>query len=133
MSDTARSVPEWIGTTPDTPVPPRVRLRVFERAKSRCHKCRRKIRAGDSWTCEHMTALINWSGEGHGNRESNLDVTCEWCLPAKNAADVAEKSRTARVKKKHLGLTKPKRQPSPMKRKMDGTVVWRATGEPVNG
>ena len=27
----ARSVAEWVGATPDTPVPPRVRLRVFER------------------------------------------------------------------------------------------------------
>ncbi len=101
----SRSVEEWIGKTDDTPVPPRVRLRVFERFGGKCHKCSRKIPAGEAWTCEHLIALIN---QGQ-NREGNLNVTCGWCLPAKNAEDVAEKSKVARVKKKHLGLLKPKR------------------------
>ncbi len=100
-----RSVSEWIGKTDDTPVPPRVRLRVFDAKGGRCWKCRRKISAGEPWTCEHMIAVIN-KGE---NRESNLDVTCCNCLPEKNAADVAEKSKIADIRKKHLGIHKTKR------------------------
>ena len=40
----SRAVPEWIGKTPDTKVPPRVRLRVFEKHDGTCHISGRKIR-----------------------------------------------------------------------------------------
>lgn len=99
-----RSVEAWQGRTDDTPAPPRVRLRVFERCGGKCGQCGRKIRPGERWTLEHLTALIN----GGANAEPNLGVTCGWCLPAKNAADVAEKSKTARVRAKHLGIRGPK-------------------------
>lgn len=123
--DTARSVPVWHGKTPDTPPPDRVRVRVFDRVGGRCHRCRRKINAGDKWVCEHLTALIN----GGLNAESNLGVTCEWCLPVKNAQDVAEKSKVYKRRKSHLGIRKPSRlacsKDSPWKKKLDGTVVRR--------
>lgn len=107
----SRSVSEWIGKTDDTPVPPRVRLRVWESKGGCCHKCGRKVGAGDRWTCEHLIALIN----GGENRERNLDVTCGWCLPAKNAEDIAEKAKTYAVKSKHIGI-KRKRRTIPGKR-----------------
>lgn len=113
-----RSVPEWIGATPDTTAPPRVRLRVFERADGCCHRCARKINAGERWTLEHLKALVN----GGENRESNLDVTCDWCLPEKNAEDVAEKSRVRRKRSKHVGVEKKKAK-IPYRR-FDGTPVW---------
>jgi 5-methylcytosine-specific restriction endonuclease McrA len=97
-----RSIPEWIGETPDTPPPPRVRVRVFDAKGGQCHRCTREIRPGDAWTCEHVKALIN----GGENRESNLDITCEWCLPVKNAEDVSEKSRVYESRKRHLGIRK---------------------------
>jgi 5-methylcytosine-specific restriction endonuclease McrA len=123
---TARSVPEWIGATPDTPAPPRVRLRVFERAEGKCHRCGRKIAAGEKWTLEHLVALIN----GGANAESNLSVTCGWCLPAKNAEDVAAKSRTYRKRSKHLGIKAkhrliPGSRGTPFHKHVDGTVSMR--------
>lgn len=99
----ARSVPLWIGKTDDTPAPPRVRLRVWDRCEGRCGQCGRKIRPGEGWTLEHLIALIN----GGKNTEDNLGVTCDWCLPAKNAADVAMKAKTAAVRSKHLGIRQP--------------------------
>ena len=102
MSETARSVPEWVGATPDTPVPDRVELRVWDKKKGRCHRCTRKIPTGDNWVLEHVKALIN----GGENRESNLDLTCSWCVPEKNAEDMAEKSKVATIRKRHLGITK---------------------------
>lgn len=98
----SRAVAEWIGKTDDTPVPPRVRKRVFDAKGGQCHRCTRLIDAagGETWTCEHMVALIN-RGQ---NRESNLDVTCSWCLPIKNAEDVAEKSRVYRKTAKNIGI-----------------------------
>jgi 5-methylcytosine-specific restriction enzyme A len=102
---TGRAVPEWCGATADTPAPIRVRIRVFERCGGKCGECRRKIRPGESWTLEHLVALIN----GGRNAEGNLGVTCDWCKPNKDARDVAEKSKVAKVRAKHLGLVKPKK------------------------
>lgn len=101
----ARKVAEWRGATPDTAIPPRVRVRVFDAKGGRCGQCGRKIAAGERWTNEHVIALIN----GGENREKNLGVTCDWCLPEKNAADVAEKSAVYEKRAKHLGVRlKPK-------------------------
>ena len=124
----ARSVPEWIGATPDTPAPPRVRVRVFDRCDGRCDTCGRKIAAGEKWTLEHRKALIN----GGQNREANMGVTCAWCLPGKNAEDVAEKARIGRKRSKHLGVRKSSRpipgsKASGWHKHMDGTVSRRTT------
>lgn len=100
-----RSVEEWIGKTPDTPAPPRVRLRVWDRCKGRCHRCGRKIPTGDKWILEHLTALIN----GGANMESNLCLTCSWCKPIKDAEDVAEKAKTAAVRQSHILPRPPSR------------------------
>lgn len=93
-----RSVAEWIGKTDDTPAPPRVRLRVWDRCEGKCHRCGRKIPTGDAWILEHLLALIN----GGRNAESNLCLTCSWCKPIKDAEDVAIKAETYRVRSKHI-------------------------------
>jgi 5-methylcytosine-specific restriction protein A len=101
----ARVVDEWVGKDDDTPVPDRVRVRVFDRKAGRCHRCTRKVLTGERWTCEHLIALINWRAtddQPHGNRESNLDVTCCNCLPLKNAEDQAEKSEVYQGRKAHI-------------------------------
>lgn len=115
-----RSVPIWRGKTPDTKAPNRVRLRVFDRFGGKCHRCGRKVQTGERWTLEHLVALVN---DG-ANDETNLGVTCDNCLPAKNAEDVAEKAKVAATRQKHLGITKegPKLQtrgftPSPKSEK----------------
>jgi len=104
-----RSVALWVGRTDDTVAPPRVRLRVWDRCEGKCGQCGRKIRPGEGWTLEHLIALIN----GGRNAEDNLGVTCDWCLPTKNAADVAEKAVTARVKAKHIGIRPPSQMRGP--------------------
>jgi len=124
----AREVKEWIGKNDDHVPPPRVRDRVFEREHGRCHKCGRTIDAqgGESWTLEHLIALIN----GGENRERNLACTCSFCLPAKNREDMAIKKKNTRVRYKARGI-KPARngfatnRNGLFKRKMDGTVVRR--------
>jgi len=95
----SRSVPEWIGATPDTPIPPRVRLRVFEAHGGVCHIAKRKILGGEAWDCDHVIALIN----GGENRESNLAPALRDRHREKTADDVALKSKTQRTRLKHLG------------------------------
>ncbi|MEP9376156.1 HNH endonuclease [Aquabacter sp. CN5-332] len=127
----ARSVEEWIGATPDTQIPPRVRLRVFERAAGRCEVCTRKLAPGDAWQADHTIALVN----GGENREANLRCVCGWCHKTKTADDVAEKSRARRVRSKHIGIRKPSTfacsRESRRKKKISGVVVDRLTGEPI--
>lgn len=99
-----RSVSEWIGKNDDEAVPPRVRLRVLYRFDLKCAKCTRIIQPGTRWICDHVKALIN----GGLNRENNLQPLCNWCSPAKDAADVAEKSATYASRSRHLGIAKAK-------------------------
>jgi 5-methylcytosine-specific restriction protein A len=96
-----RALPEWIGKSPDSAVPPRVRLRVFDRYEGRCQcGCNRKIMAGERWDCEDTIALIN----GGERRESNLKPWLTEHHKGKTAQDVAEKSKVYRKRAKHLGI-----------------------------
>lgn len=127
----ARTVEEWRGATDDSAVPPRVRLRVFARANGLCEACGRKIRPGDKWQADHTVAIVN---EGE-NRESNLRCICDWCHKEKTKADVSEKSRARRIQAHHAGIRKPSAfacaRTSRFKKRVDGTVIDRETGEPV--
>ena len=123
---TRRSVPEWIGTTPDTPVPPRVKLRVFEAHGGKCHLTGRKIVPGDKWELDHRVALAN----GGKHRESNLAPALSEAHRKKTATDVAQKAKDDRVRKKHLGIHQsrsviPGSKRSRFKKKISGEVVPR--------
>lgn len=107
---TARSVAEWIGATPDAKIPPRVQLRVWTRAKGCCEAgCGRKLGPGDTWELDHITALVN----GGEHRERNLRIACSWCHRAKTNADVAEKARIDRKRKKAAGIPTCQSRPIP--------------------
>jgi hypothetical protein len=93
-------VPEWIGATPDTPIPPRVKARVFLDHGGVCHISKRRIMGGEAWDCDHVRAIIN----GGENRESNLAPALKAPHREKTKADLAEKSKVARVRAKFLGV-----------------------------
>jgi len=123
---TGRSTPEWIGKTPDTAIPARVKLRVFEAHKGICALTGRKINVGDQWDCDHAQALAN----GGENRESNLQPALRKAHRQKTAKDVAIKAKDARVRKKHLGIETKKAtiagsKDSKYKRTVDGRTVLR--------
>ncbi len=99
-----RLVQEWIGKSPDDRPPPRVRLRIFKRAKGLCHISGRKIRPGDPWELEHKIPLH----AGGENRESNLAPAITSAHKVKTAEEAAKRSKTDRVAEKHLGVIKPK-------------------------
>lgn len=121
-----RSLPDWIGANDNTTIPPRVRLRVFERFSGRCQcGCTMIIRPGDAWECDHITALCN----GGIHAESNLHPLLKSCHDRKSAADVAEKSDVYVKKLKHRGIKKQSKfscnRNSPWKKKLSGEVVRR--------
>lgn len=131
-----RSLPEWIGVTDNSPVPPRVKLRVLKLYGYCCDSakngCGRVITAGEAWTCDHIVALVN----GGQNAESNLHPLCGWCNPLKTANDMREKSRTYFRGLRHAGIKLKAARPlpggrdDPRKKTISGRVVDRRTGQP---
>ena len=95
----SRSLPEWIGKTPDSAIPPRVKLRVWERCEGKCALTGRKLRPGDAYEFDHILALAN----GGEHREANLQLVCSAAHKEKTRSDVALKSKTARIALKHRG------------------------------
>lgn len=129
-----RKVPEWIGKTPETPIPPRVKARIVMRQKGLCGcGCGVKLgAAGERIEYDHEQALIL----GGENRESNIRAVRSRCHKPKTRKDVAQKATEARKRSKHLGLQETRfplqgGRKSHLKRKIDGTVVERLTGKPV--
>jgi len=123
-----REIPEWIGRSADSAVPPRVRVRIFQRYGGRCQcGCNRVIRPGEAWDCEDTIAIIN----GGERRESNLKPWLTEHHKTKTRADVAEKSRIYRKTAKHIGVSLRKGRPmdgsrdSGFRKRMDGRVERR--------
>lgn len=121
----SRSVPEWIGKTPDSKVPPHVRMRIFLAHDGRCYLTGRKIRPGEYWELEHKKALCN----GGEHRESNMAPALYAPHKVKSAEDVKERAKVDRLRKFNMGIRKPSRMPgsrnSKFKIKLNGTVELR--------
>ena len=104
-----RTVPEWIGSSDDAPVPARVKLRIFEANDGRCHWTGKKIMPGDEWDVEHVIALCN----GGQHRESNMAPILREKHPEKTRRDLKTKAKIDRTRKKHLGIKSKSRNPIP--------------------
>jgi len=99
-----RSTEEWVGKNDDQAIPARVKIRVFDRAGGNCACCTLQIVGKLRPAYDHIQALVN----GGSHREFNLQLLCMPCHAVKTKADVAEKSLTARKRKNHLGIKKPR-------------------------
>lgn len=100
-----RDVSEWIGADDNTPIPPRVKVRLFQKFGGFCQICTLSIRGKLLAEYDHAVALIN----GGANRENNIQLVCSECHKGKTRQDVAEKSRMARKRMKAIGIRKPSR------------------------
>jgi 5-methylcytosine-specific restriction protein A len=96
---TGRSVPEWIGKTPDSKVPTSVRTRVFLTHNGICHISGRPIRVGEAWELEHITPL-SMGGE---HRETNMAPALVQPHREKSAKEATARAKADRVRAKHLG------------------------------
>ena len=104
----SRTLPEWVGKTPDSKMPARIRLRIFERENGRCHLCQQQIQAGERWEANHDPALIN----GGENRESKIFPAHVKCHKEHTREATAEKAKVAAVRKKHLRIVDPPKMQS---------------------
>lgn len=115
-----------IGTTPRKPMSATRRLRIFERAGGRCCLCDSRIKAGDTWTVEHIRALAL----GGEDTDANCGPAHEACRRLKDKDDLASIAKAKRIKAKHYGMIRPRRimagsRASKWKRKVSGEVVLR--------
>ena len=123
----SRATDEWIGRNDDTPIPPRVKTRIFDRDGKHCKVCTNPISGSRLPAYDHVVALIN----GGENRETNIQLLCVDCHKPKTAADVREKSIVARKRMKFLGIAPKKGRPMPgskasgFKKCMNGEVIRR--------
>jgi len=101
----SRELPEWIAKHDDQAIPDRVKERIARKAGDCCKKCGNPI-AGKSAEFDHAIPLIL----GGQHRESNLQLLCTPCHGAKTKLDVKLKAKVARVRKKHLGISRPRQQ-----------------------
>lgn len=121
----ARSVDEWIGSSPDAKIPDRVKLRIWEREGGKCYLTGHKIRPGDEYEFEHKLALCL----GGEHRESNIALALKDAHKAKTAEDVKMRAKSDRIRKRHLGIKPPSRWPTARngkyKQKINGKVELR--------
>lgn len=100
----SRSVDLWTAKRDDEAIPLRVRARIFDKFEGRCAKCGRDLKPGH-WQCDHVIPLII----GGRHAEDNLQPLCTVpCHQAKSKLDMKLKAKVARVRKRHLGLRKPR-------------------------
>lgn len=100
MSELGRTVKEWVGKTPDTPAPPRVRLRRLLFYDRKDYLTGQDIRPGDAFELDHIVALAN----GGENRESNLAPVLVANHKKKTAADRKQKKKTDDTIKANYGI-----------------------------
>lgn len=113
-----RSNPEWIAKTDDAKIPDRVKDRVALKAEGYCRKCSRQVGGKLRAEFDHEIPLI----VGGQHRETNLQLLCHECHGAKTVLDVKLKAKVSRVRKKHLGIKKPRTIRS--WRRFDGSPVY---------
>lgn len=127
----SRSVPEWIAKHDDQAIPERVKLRIWERENGTCHITGQKIRPGDKYDFEHVKALA----DGGEHKESNLCLALRGAHRKKTAEEATQRAKVRQRTKRYAGIKKPSTfqgaRNHHLKKKIDGTVVYRDTEEPV--
>jgi 5-methylcytosine-specific restriction protein A len=120
-----RAVEEWIGATPDTPVPPRVVLRVLLRQNRRCAMTGALLHRG-YWIVDHRTPLA----DGGENREMNLQLITGKASAKKTAWEATDRAKVRAITEKHLGIKQSSRpipgsRNTPYRRKINGQTELR--------
>lgn len=119
-----RTVDLWIGASDDARIPDRVRIRVFEKHRGICYRSGARINTGDKWDLDHIIAIAN----GGRHSEDNLAPVLRVPHREKTKEDRRIQSRIYKIKKRHLGLAKPKGRPmagtkaSGIRKRMNGRV-----------
>ena len=96
-------------------------VRVFDGANGQCHICGMPIFVGDLWDVEHVKPL--WLGGEDG--EANMAPAHKRCHREKSAGESPVRAKGTRVRARHIGAKKARRQFTGWRR-FDGTPVRNA-------
>jgi 5-methylcytosine-specific restriction endonuclease McrA len=125
----SRSVDEWIGRNDDAMPTDACKRRILDRQGWRCAITGAEFRDGVKAEFDHITPL--WLGGQ--NRESNLQAITAKAHRAKTSTEAKVRAKVnANQIKRVLGKKKSSLSNSRFKKKIDGTVVDRRTGEIVS-
>jgi 5-methylcytosine-specific restriction enzyme A len=111
------------------------RLRIFLEHKGICHVCGGRIGVTDAWDLDHVIPIALGGEDEEANLAPAHRKGCHGTKTAKE--DVPNIARAKRREQRHAGIRKQTANPLPgsrnsnIKKKMDGTVVYRDTGLPV--
>jgi 5-methylcytosine-specific restriction endonuclease McrA len=127
---------EWIGRTDDSMPGQLVRDRISAAQGDRC-TCGRPFGPGVTANCDHIVPLAD---EGE-NRETNLQMLCNWCHVEKTSAEATNRAKARSIRAKRLGLDqsvtnkyqRPGKMPGDPIHYSQARGVWvnRATGEVI--
>ena len=104
---TGRSVPEWIGGSPDSNPPKSVYDRIWLRQHGRDAITGARIAPGDKTALDHIVPLK----DGGQNRETNLQIITAETHAAKTAGEATERAKERRIRLKHAGLWPKSKRP----------------------
>jgi 5-methylcytosine-specific restriction enzyme A len=111
----------------------RERVALFEKHGGICHICNRPIQVGQKWEVSHVIPLGLGGEDVDSNRAPAHKRPCHAFQT--RVTDLPAIARARRTYAKHIGAYRSQR-PMPfglgdrLKRRVDGQVVVRATGEP---
>lgn len=106
------------------------RAKFFDEHNGICHICEQKIKVGEAWDIEHIIPLKI----SEDDSASNKAPAHKKCHKAKTKKDSKDIAKCKRVHANHIGAKKPNSalSNSRFKKKFDGTVVDRETGEVIS-
>lgn len=121
--------------TPRPSLSTRNRTRLFMLHEGKCHICGHKIDGTkERWDVEHIIprALIGKLAD----TDANMQPAHSLCHAHKTKSDVHTINKAKRREARHMGFKKSKTplpygRDSKFKKRFDGSVVLRATGEPL--
>lgn len=104
---TGRSLPEWVGSSPDAAIPRLVKTRIWLRCEGRCALTGAKLRATDPHDFDHIIPLAL----GGEHREGNLQLVSRAAHREKTADDTRAIRKAQRVHAKHHGYYPKSKRP----------------------
>jgi 5-methylcytosine-specific restriction enzyme A len=110
----------------------RQRVALFERAHGLCHICGQAIQVGQRWQVSHPVPLALGGEDVDANRAPAHNKCHAWQT---RVTDLPAIARARRIYARHIGAYEPRRRlpfgrDDRLRRRLDGTIVVRATGSP---
>lgn len=105
---------------------------LFERCAGVCHICGQAIQIGQRWDVSHIVPLALGGADVDCNRAPAHKPCHAWQT---RMTDLPAIARARRIYARHIGAYEPRRRlpfgrDDRLKRRMDGAIVLRATGQP---